>query len=326
MREFRKAVESQREIVFVLETDPQHGGVLLETHRAECPDEFKDLFDSVVEARRVVPWYRARDFQLVSLRRIAEVILGDGLYVPGSVTEAPLELEFIRSSYSHHIYVPPNAIAVGELLVEEAQRHGCELTTTSDPDQRHQAKHFLLYLNSDTYDSPGLEGEIENLLTGTHDRDRATSGVSKALAALKSASKAGWLSGRLALGSPDASLLLIHEQRDGHNQVPFSKIIGRTPKSLLDLNVYTDLALPLYGGEHQQTSLRTVLNQLAQPPLWGLRKLQRRVRGISVVKVGRTSTTRTRTRTNDSLHDGLELPQASPAHRGREPSQCAGSI
>ena len=62
-------------------------------------------------------------------------------------------------------------------------------------------------------------------------------------------------------------LLLIHERRGGHEHgaVPFEHFVGNgsvggvTPKRLLELNVFEDLAVPLYGGRHERVSLRVAL-------------------------------------------------------------------
>ena len=76
-REFRHAVKKGKPIVFVLETDPQHGGSTLEIHRAACPPELLDAFDGI----RVVRWYRQKDFLHATLCLILQVIFGG----PGSI-------------------------------------------------------------------------------------------------------------------------------------------------------------------------------------------------------------------------------------------------
>lgn len=274
LRELRAAVEKFKPCVFVLETDPSHGAVDLATHRRDCPEDLRHALDE----HPVVPWFRVRAFAQVSLTLILERVLGehDGkegrwrdaeLCIAGSVADAPPALlKAPQAPFRYHLYVSssnPGASEVAELLSAEASRHvtthvgdrsstprpkgSWVVSVTHSAEDRHAAQVFLLYLHETTF----------------QDNDTLVAEVSEALAR-------------------GARLLLVHEQRSheegcllGHHhesrcdgKVPFRTIIERTPRALLDANVYADLATPLYSGErYQRASLRLMLNELAKAPL-----------------------------------------------------------
>jgi len=132
---------------------------------------------------------------------------------------------------SYDLYVSQRnegAMEVAGLLVAEAQRAGVELTITSTPSEAHLARRFLLYLNDVTHDdSPALHAELEAAL-----REKRP-------------------------------LLPVHEQRDAHGAVPFGEIMNRTPRDLLKLNIYSEIAVPLYEGDHQLASLYVLMGHVA---------------------------------------------------------------
>jgi hypothetical protein len=231
IREFRTAVQLRKPIVFVRETDPQHGAISLEAHLRDCPDdELRAALTAAVAADGVVvPWYRVRAYMLVSLRLILERVLAAELRVPGE-EPAPLFLSPLEPG-AFHLYVPPSggngAAGVAALLVEEASRLGCELRATSVAEERPRAHAFLLHLHRQTFSQPqaaALEAEVAAAL------------------------------------SEGMQLLLVHEQRNDHGACSFGEIIAQTPRPLLASNVYADLAVPLYEGAHQRVSLGTMLH------------------------------------------------------------------
>ena len=69
LREVRSSLSMRKPLVLVQEAHPAKGGTLEEL-RAECPE---DLQAGVFEANwRLAVWHRIEDFQLVSLKIIAE--------------------------------------------------------------------------------------------------------------------------------------------------------------------------------------------------------------------------------------------------------------
>jgi len=91
------------------------------------------------------------------------------------------------------------------------------------------ATHFLLYLNKKTFDA-----NADALVTDIHDA--------------------------LAQGKP---VLLIHENNTLLHKVPFATILGNTPQSLIDAQLYDSLAIPWYPpGKYQDVSIKLALKEL----------------------------------------------------------------
>ena len=71
LREIRSSLEMDKPLVLVQEADPDKGGGTLQALRAECPEDLQpDIFD---KDRPLTIWYRIEEFQLISLKIIAEV-------------------------------------------------------------------------------------------------------------------------------------------------------------------------------------------------------------------------------------------------------------
>ena len=231
IRELRHAVETKKRIVFVRETDPQHGGVAMDTHRRDCPEELRHALNH----HPIVPWYRVKAYSAVTLRLILRCVLNAEVRIPTEVRRPGL---VPAPAGSYDLYVSQRnegAMEVAGLLVAEAQRAGVELTITSTPSEAHLARRFLLYLNDVTHDdSPALHAELEAAL-----REKRP-------------------------------LLPVHEQRDAHGAVPFGEIMNRTPRDLLKLNIYrcSDAAIPFYKGlfgfEHTLTCVWVCARVFAQ--------------------------------------------------------------
>jgi hypothetical protein len=124
---------------------------------------------------------------------------------------------------------------VASMLADAA---GSALTVTSEDPEL--CDHFLLLLDGHgMHGNAALHNEIEAML-------------------------------RLRVGQPSPPLLLVHEQRAEPEgaAVPFgfffeSKDGTRvTPQALLDLDIYKELAVPLYDGEHTAASVRLLLANL----------------------------------------------------------------
>ena len=71
-------VEKKKPITLV--HDPVRGGAKLDFIRdEECPDELRG---SVFDGRSVIEWHRIKDFQLVSLKLLAQQLLLDTAIAP----------------------------------------------------------------------------------------------------------------------------------------------------------------------------------------------------------------------------------------------------
>jgi len=72
LREIRSSLEQSKPLVLVQEADPAKGGATLQVLREECPEVLRpDIFDK--DWTHTI-WMRISEFQLVSLKIIAEAL------------------------------------------------------------------------------------------------------------------------------------------------------------------------------------------------------------------------------------------------------------
>ena len=71
-QELRRAMSTKTPIVWVLETDPAHGGIAMESHLHDCPDDIRPMLEAAIAAQEVIDWHRIRSFQDTSLRLILQ--------------------------------------------------------------------------------------------------------------------------------------------------------------------------------------------------------------------------------------------------------------
>ena len=70
LREIRSSLEKDKPLVLVQEADPEKGGGTLQALRGECPEDLQPaIFDNDWP---LTIWYRIDEFQLISLKIIAE--------------------------------------------------------------------------------------------------------------------------------------------------------------------------------------------------------------------------------------------------------------
>jgi len=339
LRELRKAVALALPLVVVLETDKMHGGVSIETHISQCPEDLRPavfplqqkkatqlLMQDGEGAMPPINWYRVRAFQDVSLRMVLERMVESWRSAPADTLAAslPVALPFewgardndhiviprditnhdapaLDQSAQFHIYVSPHnegatglvalltdfmrrrqamahdrkgSIAVedvvgratsqirrrlamrcaagrsqrpagrpaGSSIAGRARRRLSlqpkspdSLRTTSDPAQANAAEHVLLYLSGDTHTGHASNALHAELL-------------------------------RLFQRQPDVHVILAWEQRNGAPTASFEEIFMNTPQLLIELGIYSEIAIPLLDGPHQQASLHMLLQAIAAPP------------------------------------------------------------
>ena len=74
IRELKQSWRRKKELCPVHEVTASHGGEPLERLAEQCPEQYRDwLFEE--HSRRIVPWHRIKDFQLVTLKLIAASML-----------------------------------------------------------------------------------------------------------------------------------------------------------------------------------------------------------------------------------------------------------
>lgn len=213
LRELRAAVEKKKPIIFVIETDKQHGGVPLDVHRRDCPPDLVQALDE----HPILPWHRAKIYLAVSMRLIVESLLQTEVKIPGELMRSEMRMPFGAACVLYVSPHNPGASEVADLLAAEAQHVGFPLTISTDPDAALTAGVALVYLNDRTHDrAEALHAELVNVLDAKR------------------------------------PMLLVQEFREAHGALSFGDIIQRTPQHLKERGLYTQLASPLYDGEHHQ--------------------------------------------------------------------------
>ena len=125
-QELRRAMSTKTPIVWVLETDPAHGGIAIESHLHDCPDDIRPALEAAIAAHEVIDWHRIRSFQDTSLRLIlqrvlakeAEARVADDVYVPTEITRAPMRLYPPPPPHKFHVWVSEHNPGAAELMDE----------------------------------------------------------------------------------------------------------------------------------------------------------------------------------------------------------------
>jgi len=161
LREVQATVDQKKPLCIVI--DPVRGGAPLHEIEAECDAHFQHaIFGGGARPKRdIITWHRIKDFQLVSIKLLAEQLqigclrerslLGGPdssmvLYVPGELQRQRLVLSRRLVVYAspHN----PGALAVAKDI---ASAMSGQIKVTSDPEMMTVATHLLLYLNDQTY-------------------------------------------------------------------------------------------------------------------------------------------------------------------------------
>ena len=265
-QELARAQADDVPVVFVLETDPQHGGISLEAHRHECAVHCPQLLP-FLDGSKVVEWHRVRAYQDISLKLVLQEVLqrlaaqrfDDVVYLRREITREPVRLRPPPKG-SFHFYVSKHNLGADTLVgllagfYEEAaakrrrlRRGSTEagLTITTDPTQMLQATHFFCYLNELTH----------------------TSGQTSAVfhAELEFALR------------QNMHILLVHEMRPEADGWPFKAIVDSTPDILKweagkrAKRLYNKPPIMLCGSQatsiaHLYASLHVLLSAIAARP------------------------------------------------------------
>ena len=125
-QELRRAMSTKTPIVWVYETDPAHGGISMDTHLADCPDDLRPMLEAAIAAHEVIDWHRIRSFQDTSLRLILQRVLAkeaeervaDQVYVPTEITRVPMRLHPPPLPHKFHVWVSEHNPGAAELMEE----------------------------------------------------------------------------------------------------------------------------------------------------------------------------------------------------------------
>jgi len=266
LREARCTVEKAKPLTLMHDGDKAL--LTIDGLKAECPAE---LLGPIFDGRDVIEWHRVRDFQLVSLKLLAEqILLGTPDYqaLPKLPLFVPGELSQQRLSFATRVllYASPNNPGAEEAA--QTLRRGfphIEVATQREGLQG-APTHMLLCLNSDTF-----VGELGLKLA---QEVRLTMGLSEATVrnggrrprALARAGPVGL--GRGSAGSVDAAgtaglkLVLVHENDERAGGCAFARFFETTPQDLIESGLYTTIACAFYPSPFKAVSVALVANAL----------------------------------------------------------------
>ena len=245
LREVQATVEKQKPFMLTHEADESKGGGPVDEIKRELADE--RLQTAVfTQGRNITVWYRIADFQLISLKLIAEFTLLNTpkyagrealpIFVPGELLREQLgfnnPVTVFASKHNPGVIGLATelkqryeAISITESNLSELQGNASTSTASSSCDV-----HFLLYLNANTFlDAAGVQLAEE----------------------LRNARAA------------KMPIVMCHEndlERDG---CEFRRFFETTPQDLIDDGLYKALAFAAYPGmEHRAASLALLAKAL----------------------------------------------------------------
>ena len=279
LREARAAIDKDKPAMCTLEPDPEKGGGPLQKMKNEVLDNTR-LHDAVFDAKRLVTaWYRIAEFQLISLKQIAEFTLLQTpaysqlehlpLFVPGELLQAPLEF-----SNSHAgLYVSTNNPGARALAAELEAAYPSVKVATSIRD----VGYFLLYLNEDTYSGSAgtqLAGEVRAAVrAASPHEEEAPSQTSRGSRArtLRDARASCTVQSRVPrkkrTANPGIQIVIVHENDPVRGGCAFSHFFESTPADLIQDGLYATLALAAYPGKsHRSVSMALLAKALGAAP------------------------------------------------------------
>ena len=238
LREVRACEQKQKPRCLISESDPSHGGApVQQLISQECPKDLR----KVIDEKQVVQWHRVADFQLVSLKHIAEALL---LASPAYAKKTALPLVMRGELLEFMLQLPDNTCLYtsgdnpgAADVVEELQSRYANLKITQNRtgfEAVHQlpalsneglgepASHFLLYLSASSFAEAAGERFAEQV---------------RAARAAK------------------IPIILAHENDEAKQPCPFAHFFMTTPKDLVDSGLYKELAVSLMGGVHRDVSM-----------------------------------------------------------------------
>jgi len=246
LEELDSAMCAMVPLILVHETDASRGAAPLDVLRSECP---RPLFD---DRKEIIPWHRMAEFQLFSLKKIAEHMLHatplyinspkPTLYVPGELTTQPLT--FRRQAKVHLSSHNPG---VQDIINELDARYGLRSldikTFTSDTScarafaqsppasvpKTLRREFFLLHLKRDTFVGPEGVALAEDVR---------------------------------ALRAQGVELVLTHENDVDRGGCPFSRLFEITPDDLIKTGLYKKIAIPFHAYPCRAVSIALLAKAL----------------------------------------------------------------
>ena len=240
-REITAARDAELPLLLLHDGDPVKHGSPLQDLQDECPSEFHEfVFGAADVVRPVIPWHRVAEFQLVSMKLIAEGLLVASpaympfddkphpfLYLPGELSRCKLGL-----SAAVHVWVSDandGAFSVAEELTLNCPElslgvppaylqptladDGLTAVASVSIDSSAPEVVMLLYLNERTFTDPSLADEMRHVL------------------------------------AHNGKIVLAHENDPAKGACEFGHFFSVTPQDLIDQKLYGPIAVALHPGE-----------------------------------------------------------------------------
>ena len=323
LREVQAALERQKPLMLTREADTSKGGRPIDMIKHELADT-RVRAAVFCETRYITTWYRIADFQLISLKQIAEFMLRHTpdyigcevlpIFVPGELLRErlcfkspvtlfaskhnPGAIKFaaeLKQCYEG-IRVTENAPVELTGVMSRRRSHGVHSRATSG-----KATHFLLYLNHGTFLNTVGARLAEEL-----QRARAAK----------------------------VPMIMVHENDPERGGCEFGRFFGTTPQDLIDDGLYSqELALAAYPGkDHRAVSLALCAKALdAQPQKDNAMAKSSRVMSAVMVTVTRSGVPGSRASPPPSPYArsvqtaDASAPQLSKRARAAQLSKCVQS-
>ena len=293
LREARHAVAIDKPLTLMRDGDRGEMSVA-DIKRDECPDE---LLDDIFDGREVIEWHRIKDFQLISLKLLAEqLLLGCPEYAAEMMAESsangstkslvaeanlycPGEIDLRGLSFSTPpvLYVSkdnPGAVDASVLL--KLGMPGLRVVDKAPESLRNAVaeggSHVSGLVTGRASQSERRNGYRWTRATqniggpGRQRRRRRRAAAGEASHMLLYLSHKTWLGAegqRLAAEvraarATDLAIVMLHENDEARDGCPFSRFFETTPKDLIQDGLYKALALAWYPGAFRPVSVSLV--------------------------------------------------------------------
>jgi len=265
LREARCTVAKQKPITLV--HDPVRGGAKLDFIRdEECPDELRG---AIFDGRDVIEWHRIKDFQMVSLKLLAEQLLfgcphfqeesvrGLPLYIPGELTGRRLAF---RPSASPTLFVSnanPGAAAAAQLL--QAGMPALQVTRTPPPSLDPARLQPVRAPSPLSRGRRGAAAKAASPATGSVATHMLLFLAEQTFLGDQGAQLAEELRRARAAGFP---VVMLHENDEENGGCEFGRFFATTPQDLIAGGLYKALALAFYPGPFMPVSVALVATAL----------------------------------------------------------------
>ena len=276
--ELGRAIQNNTPVVFVIETDPNHGGISLEAHQNELramieEEEIKEerseekaklLKDILLllDRSKVVEWHRIRTYQDISLKLILQEFLhklaaarsNDIVYLRREVAREPLLLQPPGQGLAH-LYVSQynvGAAAFVNLLSGYYRASGLQ--------EQRSTTRLSLTRGALSFSRRSAAGKPVSLVTTSdveqmHHASHFLCYLNKLTHTSGEVTAAFHVELEYAL-QQDMHILLVHEARKEADGTTFKAIIDATPEPLKwdsakrAKRLYKELAIMICGSEH----------------------------------------------------------------------------